>query len=320
MLRNQLVFLSALTLASVCSAQQVYRVIDTAGDGGDGLAWGSAFDDLQAALGVVVAGDEIWVAEGLYTPSDTDAAASFVMIDGVNVYGGFAGDETLRSQRDPSTHVTRLSGDIGHDDTFVPTYLIHTANSGHIIDASGVSAGTVIDGLTLEYGAYGPAGGSAGNPLMSGAGIYCVGGSPTINNCVIQFCYSAFGAGGGMYFLNAHPTITNTKVQYNYGHLSNGAGIYLGGSSSAVIEDCEISYNTMIFSLPDGYGGGIAHDSDGELIVRRSLFEGNLVRPFYSLGDDVGYGGGIFSFRSPLTVEDSVFKSNTASIGGGIIA
>ena len=138
-------------IASVCHGQSVWHVDADAVGGGDGAAWGSAFDDLQSALGVAADGDEIWIAAGLYTPSPTDADASFVMIDGVSLFGGFAGDETQRDQRDPSIHVVRLSGDIGQDDTFNP-YLINSANSGHIIDAG---VGTVIDGFTIEYGAYG---------------------------------------------------------------------------------------------------------------------------------------------------------------------
>ena len=302
-------------LSSACFGQSVWYVDDDASIGGDGLAWNSAFDNLQSALGVSAAGDEIWVASGLYTPSDTDADASFVMLDGVSVYGGFAGDETQRSQRDPDVNITRLSGDIGQDDTFNP-YLINTPNSGHVIVASGVGASTVIDGLVIEFGAYG----ASDNTRLSGSGIYCVGGSPVINDCVIQWCYSSFSFGAGAYFRDSSPTITNTIVQNNYGHLSNGAGMYLGGTSSAVIEDSQFLNNTMVFSSPDGSGGGIAHQSTGSLIVRRSLFEGNVVRGFYSIGDDLGYGGGIFSFAGPLIVEDSVFRNNKATIGGGIIA
>ena len=92
------------------------------------------------------------------------------------------------------------------------------------------------------------------------------------------------------------------------------------GSTSAVIEDCQFLNNTVVFASPDGSGGGIAHQSTGALTIRRSLFEGNVVRPFFSIGDDVGYGGGVFSFDAPLIVEDSVFRSNTATIGGGVIA
>jgi len=314
-----LVLTANLMAAGVSSAQLVLRVDDDAPSGGDGLAWASAYDNLQSALGAATSGDDIWIARGLYTPSDSDASTSFVMIDGVSIYGGFIGNETARDERDPANNVVRLSGDVGRDDTFNP-YMINTSNAGHVIVASGVGSGTVIDGVTVEYGAYGPIGTGSGDPLMFGSGIYCIAGSPTINGCIIEFNYTAFAAGGGAYFYDSHPSITNTMFNGNYAHLSDGAGLFLGGSSSAVIEDCEFHGNTNVFASPDGAGGGIAHNSTGPMVVRRCLFEGNVIRPFYSIGDDVGYGGGIFSFRGPLVVEDSVFRGNTATIGGGVIA
>ena len=37
---------------------------------GNGSTWGNAFTDLQSALDAVpMAGDQIWVAEGVYTPT-----------------------------------------------------------------------------------------------------------------------------------------------------------------------------------------------------------------------------------------------------------
>lgn len=308
----------AMMLSGVCFGQQVYRVDQAAGAGGDGLSWASAYDHVQSALAVSAAGDEIWIASGVYTPSDIDATASFVLVDSVSIYGGFAGNETQRDQRDPAINTTVLSGDIGRDDTFDP-YLINTANAGHVVVASGVGQSTVIDGLTIEHGAYGPAGTGAGDPLMFGSGIYSIGGSPTINNCVVRMNYSAFAAGGGAYFHDANPMITNSLFELNYGHLSGGGAISMSGTSGALIEDSEFRYNTMVFASPDGAGGAIRHQSSGTLTVRRCLFEGNIVRPFYTMGDDVGYGGGIFSFNAMLLVEDSVFRNNTASIGGGII-
>ncbi len=76
---------------------------------------------LQTALTGSVNGDEIWAAAGIYTPTTgTDRNATFQLVSGVSVYGGFAGTETVRSQRNPTTNVTILSGDIDNNDSQNP--------------------------------------------------------------------------------------------------------------------------------------------------------------------------------------------------------
>ena len=67
---------------------------------------------------------EIWVAAGTYRPSDRlDAAdprsVTFRLPGGVGYYGGFAGTETQRDQRDPAENETVLSGDLNGDDAAV---------------------------------------------------------------------------------------------------------------------------------------------------------------------------------------------------------
>ena len=92
---------------------------------GDGLSWSTALLDLQEALSEAAARntdtdpandiDQIWIAEGIYMPSAElepgDArSAAFSLLDGVAMYGGFAGTETIIEERDISAHVTTLSG------------------------------------------------------------------------------------------------------------------------------------------------------------------------------------------------------------------
>ena len=47
-----------------------YYVTETGSGNNNGLSWNNAFIGLQAALDVAVSGDEIWVAGGIYKPTE----------------------------------------------------------------------------------------------------------------------------------------------------------------------------------------------------------------------------------------------------------
>lgn len=318
-MRAALVSSGIAICTSASPAQTVWYVDDDAEAGGDGSSWQNPLQSLQAALALALPGHEIRVAEGIYTPSDTDATVSFVLRSGVAIFGGFPGLESTRGGRDPELYPTILSGDIGRDDTTNPLNF-NSSNSGHVVVASGVDDTAVLDGFTIEHGAYGPSGTPAGDELMFGSGLYAVDGSPTINGCVFDSNYAAFASGGGMYLWDSSPSITNCEFRNNYVHLGNGGGVFMGGTSAPTIEDCTFYNNTCVFSTPDASGGGLYHYSSVPLTVTRCRFDSNVVRPFYSVGDDTGYGGGISSFSGTISVFDSVFVNNRATIGGGMIA
>src|SRR5262245_5177688 len=96
-------FLTSLLLLALAgpAAAGTLFVDASAAPGGNGSSWSSAFRDLQSALALAAPGDQIWVADGRYRPSPSDPLASFVLPDGVAVYGGFAGGESSLAQRDP---------------------------------------------------------------------------------------------------------------------------------------------------------------------------------------------------------------------------
>ena len=75
---------------------------------------------LQTAIAAARTGDEIWVKAGVYTPAANadNPEAFFWLKNGVAIYGGFAGTETDRDQRDWETNITVLSGD-GTDRDFL---------------------------------------------------------------------------------------------------------------------------------------------------------------------------------------------------------
>ncbi|MHC4474468.1 MAG: right-handed parallel beta-helix repeat-containing protein [Planctomycetota bacterium] len=98
---------------------------------GDGASWATAFKYLQDALADANSNpdpNDIWVAAGVYTPDSNaaeadgtgDRAATFQLINGVGIYGGFAGGESSLDERDWETNETILSGDLaGNDDLII---------------------------------------------------------------------------------------------------------------------------------------------------------------------------------------------------------
>src|SRR5687768_13259902 len=86
-----------------------------AGPAADGSSWATAYVDLQQALAVATAGDEVRIADGVYKPTaGSDRAVTFSLKSGVAVYGGYAGlGDVDPDTRDVAAFNTTLSGDIG---------------------------------------------------------------------------------------------------------------------------------------------------------------------------------------------------------------
>ena len=99
------------------------------------------------------------MAQGVYYPdegagqTDNDVLSIFTVIQGVAVYGGFAGNETSLDQRNFCLHATILSGDLQQDDVnangnlIAETYLdILNNNALHVVQISNTDKTTVLDG------------------------------------------------------------------------------------------------------------------------------------------------------------------------------
>ena len=151
MLRLPALFLvSALAfgLPLAATAQPILYVDADASGADDGSSWTNAFEELDEALDAAESGAQIWVAEGVYYPTDDpERAESFFLKSGVAVYGGFTGTETSLDQRtaDPDENGCVLSGDIGAEDD-------DSDNSYHVIIAAGVDDTAVLDGFLVTGG------------------------------------------------------------------------------------------------------------------------------------------------------------------------
>ncbi len=271
-----------------CIPQIIY-VDQRASGANDGSSWANAYTDLQSALTITtIRDDQVWVAAGAYTPSSTDdRSATFRLIAGVAIYGGFGGGETDRDQRDQDTHATILSGDLrGDDPPGTPTYTsvegAMADNSYHVVTSSGADAATVLDGLTIvggnAYGAPGtPRGGGmlnqGGSPTIHdvtfrnnagayGAGMANVGGSPKFHD--VLFSQNRAADGGGMYNWNSSPLLVGVTFRENATYSGEGAGMYNQASHP--------SLRNVIFTLNDSYwGAGGMNNRDSNPTGRRHL-------------------------------------------------
>ena len=261
----------------------------------DGTAWSTAYPDLQAALDDASSSNEIWVAEGTYTPDPggTDRTKSFNFSgdkNGLAIYGGFGGTESSRSARDPGAHPTILSGDIDGDDVL-------SGNSYHVLwldgkSGTGITASTVIDGVVIT------AGHASGTGLNEddGGGLYCN------------------GSGGG----KCNPTFRNVVFRGNKAGF--GGALFSNGSNSGGESSPQLENVVFVGNEATDLGGGVyndgANDGTSSPTVTNATFAGNVA------GTKGGalYNDGSSSGTAGPTIENTILWGNEATGSGDEIS
>lgn len=272
--------------------------------GGDGFTWATAFRDLQDALALAVewdgAVDEIWVAGGTYYPTDdADQYRSFQIPTGIaNLYGGFAGTETARDQRDPDSHPTILSGNIGgpfsHDNSNSVLQMTQNLNGPD---------SAVVDGFTI-YGGSGGVNGEQGR----GAGLMMFQGSLTLRHCT--FVANRAESGAAIYLGQGTLTCVDCDFLSNVASSNGGAiAAELGQPNPAPLvrlANCRFHGNQA------GIWGGAVDLSSTPATIVNSVFTGN----------DSEYEGGAIHANydgTELSVFNCSFAGNTTNLYGGAI-
>lgn len=203
-----------------------------------GGSWQSAYKDLQDALETSENCDcnEIWVAAGTYEPSVPSGSgkATFNLVDGVCLYGGFSGNETSVTQRNLVSNETILDG----------------KNSMEVVvTGSDVSASAVIDGFTIMKASY--------------YGIKCESGSPVVTRCKIKDNYYGIYSSEtsnlsitkcifcgndkhGIWIISGNPTIKNNWIYKN-----SIQGICLDDAGDQTV----VRNNTIVYNTGHGVAG-----------------------------------------------------------------
>ena len=293
--------------------------LDAPGPVHDGSNWTNAYTDLQEALTAANAGDEIWVQEGIYKPtSGTDRHSKFHLKDNVQLYGGFVGNESEKSQRDLVLHKSTLSGDIG-------TLNDPTDNSYQVVYAERVNSSTVIDGFVITGGYADFQTLDMGSTYEDiGAGMIVILGSPVLSNLEFRDNYAA-SSGGGVSAISSSLSFTNISFIDNAAHGSGGGLHFLGEASSTLT-------NTLFFNNTAGHntsagmeGGGaaIACHFNCELQINHATFYGNhgstMGQSISTIDSNVTVDNSIIwntSDRSDYQLSSDVKVSNSIVLGG----
>jgi len=275
----------------------------TAQGSGDCSSWANACT-LQTALTNAVSGDEIWVKAGVHYPGAAgNRTATFTLKNGVALYGGFAGTETSRDQRNWQTNKTILSGDIDQNDintdgnSIAETWNdIQGSNAYHVVTADDTVQAAVLDGFIITAGQA-----NGASPHSYGGGMYN-SGSPTLANVIFSGNY-ANDFGGGMQSDFSNPTLTNVTFSGNSAGYSGGGMENFCGSPT--LTNVTFSGN----SAPRGggmYNSGVY--GGGNATLTNVAFYSNTATD----------GGGMYNTLSYPEITNALFYNNSATNGGGI--
>ena len=318
----------------------------------NGLSWTTAFDDLQDALSVALEGDEIWVAEGVYTPADPGSGRniSFRPPYGISIYGGFPAGGGDWDDRNPETYQTVLSGDLNGNDVGDLNNPSRNENSYHVVIGS---SDFTLDGFTIT-------GGNANiseATKSSGGGMILSHSDATVRNCVftknyarsggaLENCYygrptfincaftgNSGNSGGAIYIHEANIALKDCNFVSNNAQDDDGAAIKAQYGSYEIsnctftnnlsarwggamyLSCCDLSLNGCTISDNSAKQGAGIHIREASLTIDNCILSDNSA--FKAGGNYDGIGGGIYSETSGIEIYNSIFKGNHAEAYAG---
>lgn len=195
----------------------------------DGSSWRNAYTSLQDALNAAQTNDEIWIAKGVYKPTDNrNRNVSFNLKNSVDVYGGFAGDESNLNQRDIDRNETILSGNIGRESR-------DNDNSYQVVKAIDLTEETRVDGVTIAEG-YSLNIPNDSNRRHYGAGLFANNSNLVLSNLKVADNQAQFGGGIVILGNNSQATLVNNIFTDNTAN-RGGGGLLIQAPAVEVVNN-----------------------------------------------------------------------------------
>jgi hypothetical protein len=272
---------------------------------GAGTSWRNALVSLQDALATARRYDhirEIRIAQGVYRPdrgtqrTPGDRNASFELINGVALRGGYAGlSGPDPDERDSVLYETILSGDLNGNDTGTWYDRSRRENSLHVVTAYGDEVAcleAVLDGVTITGGNADGEGWYDG----VGAGLFCEhAGGLVIRNCMFRGNHAGSAGGGLCDYASSGWELAGCVFVRNHCGGHGGAMSLNQGSAPTRISHCLVYDNEAEWA-----GGAYFGDAYGQMV--NCTISNNRARDQW---------GGVMVSGESMRFRNSIFWGNT---------
>lgn len=284
---NGTIDIGAYEYTIVANNAGIVYVKDTATGVGNGKDWANATSDLQAAINDTST-HNVYVAVGRYT---TPSPNSYIMRNGVAIYGGFNPDAGVDSLNDTRIMMD-TSGVIG---SILDGENIRPVIWNEFTAATAMDSTAVIDGFTITGGL------NTGTGLYDGgAGIRNKYSSPQIRNVVFRGNNAYNGAG----IFNQFSSSKYINTAFINNVATNAGGGMLNYSSSTINMD-----TALFVGNEAGNGGAISNRYTGNQTFKNLI----IFRNKASIAS-----GGLENVSSTSTVINSLIAENQKTINASV--
>lgn len=277
-------------------------------DSNDGLTWGTAKATISGANSISTKGDVIFVQYGkyyveTYRTAGVNNTRSFIINDGVNVYGGFYGTELSPDERAMTTITETLDNPYG-------LYTYDILSPVNITTFSGEINGDLTVNNSITYGNRLTGASTTNNALNV---IYFTGSSTTIiDGITIIGGYNATSYGALIYgtqFLLAR----NCRLSDSTGSNSSGGG-------NSVLYLCKVS-NSIIENITGAIGNSVNIVDSTIKKCLSALSHSTSPLSTYNHCKIISHSFPTFGCVANIynSVMDAVISSNTISTNSGLI-
>lgn len=271
----------------------VFYVKADGDDSNNGSSWENALQNISFALSKAEAYNKKLIGgqtpAKLWIAGNYELAEAIDLVDGVSMYGGFAGTETSLEERGKGAAAWEYTN---------PTVLkAATPGTITILNQSAVfTNATRVEGFTLKEGERGAV----------------IKGNMTLSHCIIQGNNKSSGDkldGGGIHASGKDAIgkciIDSCLIDGNTG--KNGGGVLV--ADGAVIKNSKVSNNNCVYTgaFDQGWGGGVFNNS---AIVENCIIKGNAAP----------HGGGVFVRHADSKFYNCLVAGNSSTKTGGGVA